>query len=233
MTNKRKSVTKFEYISALVSETKRLYNEGKDYNWYFEELLLVYRPLISSICGKIYNRHKLNRNAQDIRTRVEEQFFYAILKYKSSYSDPDSTSQSGKFKQVYFSTYLKGKLPWDVMRLMNPPKVEHDELAIDSRHVELDIHNNDEIVNKLSTKQSVGKVTKSISDHFISICRYCGKQLKDDISADVMMLHYGFGFKNKEIAELLGCSPQKISMVLINLNNFWKDANNLEILKDA
>lgn len=223
---KRIAVTKFQYISYLVNEIKQLHDNNQDYNWYFNELVELYNPLIRSACKKVYEKLRDNRDYQELRTRVLEIFFDAIIKYKKTFKDGRNANS---FKHVYFGSYLKGKLPWDLMRLVTPPKVEYDEITMDHRNMELDLENcSNEVEFKLSTEKSIGKVTKPLSDNFISLCRIIQKQLRSDMIADVMILFYGYGYKNREIAQMLNCSPQKVSIAISEIKKFWRE--NKEII---
>jgi len=223
----RKSVTKYKYISWLVDKFKEVHKENGNIDWYFDELVTIYEPLLFSVCKKVYNRKGVNVTFIEVKTRVFEVFFKSIIDYESNYKDKGlQTSDGKKFNYVYFSSYLKRKIPWDALRLIKPPKVEYDDLSIDSRHVELDMNNcNPELQKKL---EYTGEVVP-ISPNFISLCRMAQKELKSDIYGDVMILYFGYNYKNSELAQLLNCSPQKISLALSDLKKFWR-ANKEKIM---
>ena len=216
----RKLATKYKYISWLVDKFKEVHSAGGNIDWYFNELVSIYEPLLFSVCKKVYNRKGINVTFEEVKTRVFEVFFKSILDYESNYKDKGlQTSDGRKFSYVYFSSYLKRKIPWDALRLINPPKVEYDDLSIDPRHVELDMNNcNPELQRKL---EYTGEVIP-ISANFISLCRMAQKELKSDIYGDVMILYFGYNYKNSELAKLLNCSPQKISLALSDLKKFWR-----------
>jgi hypothetical protein len=213
----KKLITKFEIIALLVNKIKELHKSKQSYDWYFERLANIYSPLIHTYCKKLLSKNIQNVNYIEIKTRILEILLDAVLKYNRSYNENNNPTES--FNHVYFSNYLKRKLPWDCWRINNPIKVEYDDNVIDSRHVELDF-NNPEIQDKL---QHYHILEKPISDNFISLCRLTKKSLCSDVCADAMMLQFGYGFRNSEIAKLFNCSPERVCLSLIEVKEFWKN----------
>lgn len=213
----KKLITNYKYLQFLVDKIKLLNKENKDYDWYFEELITIYSPLIQSMTRKAFNKFKSDVSFNEVKSRVIELFFDTILKYEAKYKNTDKVS-TDNFDYVYFSNYLKRKLPWDLMRLYKPSKPDYDDFAADPRHVTLDYHKYPEIEHS-SYYTSVGD--KPISDNFISLCRMVKKELKNELLGEIMLLKFGYDFKNDEIALFLGITPLKVSATLNELKKYW------------
>ena len=214
------AVTKYQYIEYLVCTIKFLHKEGKNFDWYFDELTLLYRPLIQVVTKRVYLKLRPRVNFSEIKIKVVEIFFDSILRYEPTFNDGTEHCQNGnKFSYVYFSNYLKRKLPWDVMRLYKPTKIDYDDLSINSKNVELNLTN---LSKEVQAKLEANNHTKPISDNFINLCKVTKKELKNDLLSDIMILHYGYDYKNNEIAKFFNITPLKVSNSLTEIKKFWE-----------
>ncbi len=219
-------VSNYQYISYLVYNIKKLHAEKKDYDWYFNQFLTIYFPLIQSNTTKVHKKLKAKVPFVDVKTKVIEALFLAILKYKIKYTD--ESKHADGFEHVYFSKYLNVKLPWDIMRLYRPTKVIRDDFSIDPRHIELNLKKlNTEVQDRFECHNVQ---LDPISDNFVSLCCLAHKKLKNDVLSDIMFLHFGLDYRNSEIAELFNMSQLKVSLSLGELKKFW--AKNKDLLID-
>ncbi len=220
----RKSITRYDYISSIVQKIKRLQSKGESVDWYFNKLIEMYSPLIYKTCKKIRSKIGSTCTLQEVKARVYEMLFDAVLRYDNDYTNSDIQSDK-TFSGVYFSRYLKSKLSWDIYRSINPPKPDYDDLSISPKYVELDFRHDAKIREKF-----VYNPVAYLSDNFISLCRLAQKHIKDDEYSDVMLLCYGYDYKIQEMAKMLGCQPKKITMILSKLKQFWSEKENKERL---
>lgn len=212
------------YIEYLVVKIKELYSKKENYEWYFDQLIEMYNPLIVASTKKVYNKFKLRVSFLEIKVKILEIFFESVLRYEPKFHDNDKEVKN--FTYVYFCNYLKRKLPWDLMRLYKPTKIEHDDLQIDPRHVELNLtKDNSDIQKHLEYSEK-----QPISDNFIQLCRLAQRQLNNDLLSDIMILHFGYGYKVKEIAAFFSISSTKVHNSLSSLKKFWKQ--NSELIND-
>lgn len=215
---KKTPVNNYQYLEFLVRKIKVLHKEKVNFDWYFDQLIALYNPLIQSSARKIYKKFKSRVSFLEVRDKIVVLFFDSILRYEPNFSD--KTKDTNNFTYVYFSNYLKRKLPWDLMRLYQPTKIEHDDLSVDPRHVELDHSKaNPELQKKfVYTNTNL----RPISENFIYLCKHANKELYSDFLADVMILHFGYGYKNNEIASFFETTPLKIHNALGELKKYWK-----------
>lgn len=210
-------VSNYQYISYLVVNIKRLHAEGKNYDWYFDQFLIIYFPLIQSNTTKVHKKLKNRIPFVDVKTKVIEALFLAILKYNVTFSD--ASKSTADYTRVYFSRYLNSKLPWDIMRLYKPTKVEYDDFSVDPKHVELNLKKlNTEVQDRFECHNVQ---LDPISNNFVSLCCMTQKQLKNDFISDIMFLHFGCDYRNSEISKLFDVSQLKISLGLNELKKFW------------
>lgn len=216
----RRSITKFKFIGLLIKNIQDKIKDNERYDWYFGQLIQIYKPFIIIETRKIYSKLKYVATYQEIKTRVLEFLLESVIKYKLNYTS--NICNNKNFDHVYFSNYLKKRMPWERSRFMNPSKVENSDIIINSVNVELDETDINVIVKSRKTFQE-----SPISSNFISLCRMLQRHLKNDIYADVMMLYYGYGCKNREISKLLHCSPRKVSQSLIKIKDFFRSRSDL------
>ena len=221
----KKPVSNYDYIEYLVTKIKLLHATRKNYDWYFDELIRLYYPLIQSTSQKVYQKLKNKLTFTELKNRVINLFFIGIIRYDAGYNNVDHV-ENKEFTYVYFSSYLKKFLPWEVMRLSRPSKIEEDDLSVDPRHIELNLNKPNKEISKNLVYNSASE--HPISENFISLCRMTQKELANDLMSDVMILHFGYDFKNREIAEMLGVSQAKIGTIMLELKNFW--AQNKDLL---
>lgn len=219
------SVSNYDYIEYLVTKIKLLHASKSNYDWYFEELIRLYYPLIQSTSQKVYQKLKNVLTFGELKSRIINLFFIGIIRYDPKYNN-DENKDSKDFTYVYFSSYLKKFLPWEVMRISRPSKIEEDDLSIDPRHIELNLNKPTKEISKRLVYDSASE--HPISDNFISLCRMTQKETSNDLLSDTMILHYGYDFKNREIAEMLGISQAKVGFLMLELKNFW--SQNKELL---
>lgn len=214
-------VSKYFYIEMLVKKIKHNYDNKLQYDWFFDELIKLYGPLINSASKKLYKKFKTKIKFNDVRSKVTALFFEAIRRYNPQYKEGADVD---KFKYVYFSSYLNKFLPWEIMRISKPVKIDYDDLVIDTRNVEFESSlKNSEVVKKLVSKDDF----TPISENFISLCRFAQKELRNDLMADIMMLHYGYDYKNLEIAKILVVSEAKVASSISHLKKFWQSHKDL------
>lgn len=215
----KKSVTKYKYIEFLVTKIKRCHKNNEKFDEYFDELITLYSPLIYRICKRVRAKCETNLQIPEIRLRVIESVFDAILRYTDGYEDGRENSKG--FDKIYFSQYLKIKLGWDVHRYLNPTKIEHED-SKNQKYVDID---------KTDVYETLSYIpTKPISDNFISLCRLAQKKIKDDLCADYMMLNFGYDFKNSELASVFAVNSRELAPIDKKLKDFWKEEQNLEKL---
>lgn len=208
------AVSNYQYLELLVRKIKSLHYENKDYNWYFDELLLLYNPLVQSSTRRVYNKFKSNVNFIDIKLKVIEILFDTILRYEPTFTDNGKHCKDGdNFKFVYFSNYLKRKLNWDLMRLYKPTRIDYDDLCYNPKFVEFTSCHNTTLV--------CDNEAPMISENFIFLCKKAQKDLQNDVLSDTMMLQYGYGYKPSEIAEFFGTTSLKIHAYLAELKKYW------------
>lgn len=222
---KKTPINKYDYIELLVIKIKTLYDAGQEYDMYFEELLALFFPLITNISRKLYNKCKGEISSQEIKSRVIGLIFLAIIRYNPKYKMGENKK---KFTYVYFSSYLKKFIPWEVMRILKPPRIDYDDLHPDPRNVELNLNHPVKEVSKRLIYNS--STEHPISENFISLCKLARKDLKSDILGDIMILVYGYGFKNREVSEMLNINEHRIGALLSELKKFWKA--NAELLRE-
>lgn len=219
------AISRYIYIEVIVSKIKYLYSKNKPYDWYFDELLKMFTPLITNLTRKLYSKSRGEISSQEIRARVVSLIFIAVIRYDPKYNI--SKEKNNNFTYVYFSSYLKNFIPWEVMRILNPPKMDYDDLLPDPRNVELNLNHP---VKEVSKRLIYNPATEHpISENFINLCKFCKVETKSDLIADCMMLQFGYGFKNKDIAKMLGLTEYKIGFIILELKKFWRE--NSELLK--
>lgn len=226
-------ITKYDYIAFLVRRIQENHISKQSVDWYFDEFCIMYAPLIYKTCRKVKNKVSYFY-INEIRSRVLEIMFDIILRYDSKFNDKSSLNNDNgdsknnkKFNGIYFSKYLKGRLKWDVYRVLKPPKIEYDDMHINTNSVQLNL-NSPELIEKFKCEPTYA--CNPISNNFISLCRMVGKILQDDICADVMFLCYGYGDRPRNIAKALDCDVKKVNHALFKLKQFWLEKNNLELL---
>lgn len=205
---------------------KRLHAEGKNYDWYFAQFTYIYYPLIQFNTTKVHKKLK-NIPFIDVKTRVIECLFLAILQYKITFTE--GADHVKGFEHVHFSRYLNVKLPWDIMRIYKPTKIVNDDFSTDPRNIELNVKKlNTEVQDKFECHDAQ---LDPISDNFVSLCCLAHKQLKNDLLSDIMFLRFGCDYKSSEIATLCNISQIKVSQGLDALKKFW--IKNKDLIMDG
>jgi hypothetical protein len=203
---------------------KECHKNGEPFEDYFDELVLLFTPLINASTKRVHNKFKSYVSFHEIRSKIISILFQSIIKYDPNFKGKDENTKD--FTYVYFSSFLKGKLRWDLVRLYKPSRAAYDDLCVDPRNIEL---NNTSVKDEAQQKlQYVNSCP--VSDNFIYLCQKVAKAVSNDFVADVMLLHYGYGYKNNEIAKLYEVSSVKVSQALDELRRYWTD-NKEELLE--
>jgi hypothetical protein len=210
------SVDNYIYTEHLVLKIKDLYNIKQNYDWHFEELIRIYMPLINSSCRKVYSKLKAKATFNEIKSKIVEIFFESILRYEPSYrygeQKPDKI-ENKNFTYVYFSNYLKRKLPWDLLRIYQPTRLEYDDLSGPI---------NIELSSPMQANIKDTSIDHPVTENFIHLCQQMQKHLSDDLMADIMMLTFGYGYKNNELAYFFDISQLKAHQAIASIKTFWK-----------
>ncbi len=221
----RTSLTRFQYIQYLVYKIKDLHKLNKNYDFYFNELIKMYSPLINMVSKNVQKKYQINITFTEIKTKVIELVFLALIRFDIEYNDRKEDVKG--FDTVYFSKYLKNTLPWEVLRIIRPNKVEYDEYATDPKFKEFDVN---KLPKKIKEKLIHNEVANHpISDNFINLCRLMKNELKSDLLGDIMMLNFGYAYKNHEISKILGISQARVGVCVLQIKNFWKENKDLLI----
>lgn len=205
----KKPIDNFKYVNLLVLRIKDFAKKGKNYDFYFDELVKLHWPFLNSQMKKVY--YKLPVETRDyilVKNRLLEMFFQTIMKYEPKFTN-DQKDVKG-FTGMYFGAYLKSAMAWDLVRMAKPNKIETDDFALDKRNVELIIDVEDQ------------KQVRPISDNFISLCRKIHKDEQDEDLSDIMILLYGYNWKDKEIYKALDLRPNEYKDAVQDINSFWK-----------
>lgn len=217
---KRTTISKYDYINGLIRKIKELQSTGQTYDVYFDELTVLYSPLIHSTCRKIMlGLRKTNYSMQDVKVRVMEILFDAIVRYNDHFTDKSKHPKKGqKFDRVWFSSYLKAKLPWEIRRILIPARCERDDMHLTPRPADESLEANEDLQKTLLVEDKpIG-----ISANFISLCRFAQKGLKDDLASDIMMLKFGYSYKDREMARLVGANKKRVKLAQGQLKHFWQ-----------
>jgi ribosomal protein S17E len=207
---KKKPIDNFKYVNLLVLKIKAYAKENKDYDFYFNELVTLHWPFLNAQMKKVYYKLPLEtREYTVVRARLLEMFFEIILKYEPKFTDNEENKKN--FTGIYFGTYLKAAMNWSIHRMSHPNKIETDDFALDKRNVELIIDVEDK------------KIQHPISDNFISLCRKVHKDLNNEDLSDIMMLLYGYNWKEKDICKALGIKSSELKSKVSRLNKYWRE----------
>lgn len=150
----------------------------------------------------------------DLRFKILTILFNTIITYDPKFRNKN-VIENKDFTYVYFSNYLKRKLPWDLYRIYKPTKIEYDDLMIDKRHVEFD-------VNKVNLSY-INDGQRPITEDFIYLCRLINKHKYDDLFGEIMMLRYGYDYNSIKIAKLLQVRKKCVEKYLEQLIDFWRE----------
>jgi len=210
----RKSITNFEYIAILVEYIQKSAEKGDKTDFYFDELENIYVSLLKSTTNRIL-RHLQSKNltSQDVYNLVRGKFYTLILRYNPEYTN--KRKKEG-FTTVYFSTYLRNAMEWEVYRLKNPVKPESDDLEKSLHHADLHA-----MIYNESAELADAATPSGVTSNFIHMCNYLRGKMQSDLHADVMFLVYAYNLKFNEVAKLLGIPPPKISKIANEVKAFW------------
>ncbi len=214
-------ISKYQYLEILVIKIKECHKGKENFEHYFEELVFLFTPLINSSTRKIYNKFKSYVSFHEIRAKILSILFETIIRYEPNYKDKDKSTVD--FTYVYFNSYLKSKLKWDLLRLYQPTRAAYDDMCVDPRNIEL----NNTCVRDEAQEKLQYVSTCPVSENFIFLCQKVAKDIGNDFVADVMLLHYGYGYKNTQIAKLYEVSSVKVSQALDELRRYWTDNKEL------
>lgn len=210
----RKRITNYQYINYLVNEIQQKAAAGLDSEEAFTDLCAIYEPLLRNNVKLIVKNPNNRLPANDVYFIILGIFYRLILRYDGKFSNTENNVKN--YTGVYFSSYLKQTLSWELYRLRHPNKRETDNLEKDLPYMEIST-----LVRTNSRRLVCFDTPKGITPDFINMCLKIKNGLKSDLHADIMFLLYGYDAKTKELAKIFKVSATKIGKLINEIHEFW------------
>jgi hypothetical protein len=221
----RSRITNYSYINLLVLEVQQNAAAGEPPNDSFAELMTIYRPLLCGIVNKITKR-RIKMATPDVYTIILGLFYKLILRYDVSFVNTAPTGNVAAYTHVYFSTYLKNTLHWEIYRLTRPNKRETDNLEKAMPYMDITA-----LMETNSRRLVWYDVPKGINPDFINLCLALRRKLGSDLHADMLFVLYGYDGKAKDLSRIFSLSQARTTKYMNEIHEFWRDPENASLLE--
>jgi hypothetical protein len=222
----RSRITNYSYINLLVWEVQQSAAAGEPPNDAFNELTILYQPLLRGIVKNI-TKKKIRMSSPDVYTIVLGLFYKLILRYNASFVNSGTPETNvDQYTHVYFSTYLKNTLHWEIYRLTRPNKRETDNLEKAMPYMDITA-----LMETNSRRLVWYDVPKGINPDFINLCLALRRKLGSDLHADMLFVLYGYDGKAKDLSRIFSLSQTRTTKYINEIHAFWRDPENASLLE--